>query len=226
MFEQTVRPRTGSLLFLPARWQRVVVLKWLKRTHAWTGFWGAMLFFMIGISGFLLNHRSVLKIDTGAPVEVLAMDVAVRPGQFRDADALGAWARSEFALPVDGRAPPAKDEGKKKFMGKPVPEAERWMRAFNLPDERITVSHVPGSPSVSVKRESVGLLGTLKNLHKGTGAGMAWVLFIDTIAGALIAMSITGFLLWSRLHGSRLLAGGIVMTSVALATASIWPFIG
>jgi uncharacterized protein len=39
-------------------------------------------------------------------------------------------------------------------------------------------------------------------------------------------MSITGFLLWSRLHGSRLLAGGIVATSAVLATASIWPFLG
>jgi uncharacterized protein len=220
------RLNQSGLLFMPRNWQRAKVLKWLKRTHAWTGFWGAIVFLMLGISGFLLNHRSVLKIDTGAPVEVSAMDVAVRPGQLPNADALGAWAKSEFALPVDGRAPPAKDEGKKRFMGKQMPEAERWARTFNLPDARVTVSYVPGSPSVSVRRESMGLLGTLKNLHKGTGVGVAWILFIDTIAGALIAMSITGFLLWSRLHGSRLLAGGIVGTSVALATASIWPFLG
>jgi hypothetical protein len=51
---------------------------------------------------------------------------------------------------------------------------------------------------------------------------MAWVLVIDTFAGALLAMSLTGVLLWSRLHGPRLAAIGLMTASVMLALAAVW----
>jgi uncharacterized protein len=218
----------SGLLFMPKRWQRGAVLQWLKRVHAWTGFWGALLFLLMGSSGFLLNHRSILKIETGKPVEVSKMEVAVRPGQFADADALGKWAKTALALPVEGREPPAAkaDKKGKLFMGKALPQVEKWTRTFMLADTKITVDYVPGAPNVTVRKEAVGLLGTMKNLHKGAGVGVAWVLLIDTIAGALIAMTLTGFLLWTRLHGSRLLAGGIAGGALMWALLAMGPFLG
>jgi uncharacterized protein len=214
----------SGLLFMSRRWQRAGVLQWLKRIHAWTGFWGALLFFMMGSSGFLLNHRSILKIETPKPVEVSAMEVAVRPGQFADADALAKWAKAQLGLRVDGKAPQAKPEGDTRFRGVDLPKADVWTRTFTLPDAKITVAYVPGAPNVSVKTEAVGLLATIKNLHKGTGLSVAWVLFLDTIAGALIVMSLTGFLLWTRLHGSRLLAGAIGGGALVWALAAAVPF--
>ena len=224
----------SGLLFMPRQWQRGDVLRWLKRTHAWTGFWGALLFLMMGTSGFFLNHRAQLKIETGEPVEVSSMDIAIRPGQFADADALGKWAKGELGMPTDAReprkeGPPGGKRGKppeRVFMGKPHVEAEKWTRAFTLVDGRVTVEHVPGSASVSVKREGQGLLSTIKNMHKGVGLGIAWVLFLDTIAGALITMSLTGFLLWTRLHGSRVLAGGLFFASLAWAAVAVVPMLG
>ena len=222
----------SGLLFMPRKWQRNAVLQWLKRTHAWTGFWGALLFLMMGTSGFFLNHRAQLKIDTGEPVEVSSMDIAVRPGQFADADALGKWAKAELNMPNEAReprkeGPPGRGGTKPEriFMGKPHAEAEKWSRAFTLVDGRVTVDYVPGSASVSVKREGQGLLSTIKNMHKGVGLGIGWVLFLDTIAGALITMSLTGFLLWTRLHGSRLLAGGLFLGSLAWATIAVVPMV-
>ena len=212
---------------MPKRWQRTAVLHWLKRIHAWTGFWGALLFLMMGSSGFLLNHRSILKIETGKPVEVSAMDVTVRPGQFADGDALGAWAKATLNLPVEGREPPAKpDKRGETFMGRALPQSEKWTRAFTIPDSKVTVDYVPGAPNVTVRKEAIGLLGTIKNLHKGTGLSVAWVLFLDTIAGALIMMSLTGLLLWTRLHGSRLLAGAIGGGALLWAMAATLPFFG
>jgi uncharacterized protein len=217
----------SGLLFMPKGWQRAAVLQWLKRIHAWTGFWGALLFLLMGSSGFLLNHRNILKIETAKPVEVSNMDVAVRPGQFANADAMGKWAKATLALPVEGREPQA-ERGKKKpderFMGKTLPQVEKWTRTFMLPDTKVTVDYVPGAPNVTVKREAVGILATIKNLHKGVGIGVAWVLLIDTIAGALIAMSLTGFLLWTRLHGTRLLAGGLAGGSLSWAAIATWPY--
>ena len=224
----------SGLLFVPLNWQRGRAIRWLKRVHAWTGFWGAILFLMLGISGILLNHRDTLKIETGEPVEVSAMNIAVPVGSIRDETALGAWAKKEFNLKSEARPPKgerAKGKGGKAkpdakiFLGKERPEAEKWELNFNHPNGRLTVEHMNGSGSVAVKQSSQNFLGFMKSLHKGNGVGVAWILFMDSIAGALIAMAITGFLLWSRLHGGRLLAGALLMGSSALGTWAIWPFL-
>ncbi len=218
------RLNQSGLLFMPRRWQRASVLRWLKRIHAWTGFWGALLFLLMGSSGFLLNHRSILKITPPGPVEVSEMQVAVRPGQFADAGALTTWAKLHFALRVDGKPPQGGPAGPIIFRGASLPQAEVWTRVFTLPDAKVTVTYVPGAPNVLVKTEAAGVLGIMKNLHKGTGVGIVWVLFLDTIAGALIMMSLTGFLLWTRLHGSRLLAGTIVGAALIWALAATVPY--
>ena len=219
------RLNQSKLLFVPKSWQRVKIINWLKRIHAWAGFWGALLFLLMGTSGFLLNHRDKLKIDTGEPQEVSAIEIAVQPGQFADAKALGVWAKDALHLKVDGKPPRAEPGGKKKFMGQALPEREKWVQAFTLPDQRVTVDYVPGASFVSARTEAVGVLGTMKNLHKGTGLGIVWVLFLDTVAGTLVTMSLTGFLLWSRLHGGRLVAGAIMLASLGLAAFAIVPFL-
>lgn len=220
------RRRTGPLLFLPSAWQRTTALTWLKRVHAWTGLWGALLFLLMGTSGFLLNHRtSLLKIDTGAPVERSTVDIAVPAGSIADARAIDRWAKARLAIAVEGRDPP-KEPGAPQMLGRPVIEAERWTRIFNLPDTRVTVSYLPGSTAVTVKREDLGALATIKNLHKGTGLGVAWILLFDTIAGALVTMSLTGILLWSRLHGPRMLAVGLAAGSATWAVSAALPSLG
>jgi uncharacterized protein len=222
----------SGLSFVPSRWQRARAIRWLKRTHAWTGFWGAMLFLMLGISGILLNHRHILEIDTGEPVAVQSMNIAVAPGIITNEAGLGRWAIAKLALPTEPRAlkkdaknTNGKGEARKTFVGSAQPEAVLWTQQFTHPDGRITVEYSPGASSVAVRQDATNILGIVKNLHKGSGVGVAWVLFMDSIAGALITMSVTGFLLWTRLHGGRLIAGGIIISSVGLATAAIWPFL-
>ncbi len=226
----------SGLFFVPRTWQSHTFVRWLKRIHAWSGFWGALFFLCMGVSGFFLNHRGKLKIDTGEPVEVSAVELPVAPGTIANAEALGRWAHKALALPVKAQAPrgaaseggrerkegapPAKAAAETRFMGREVKPAESWTRTFNMPDERVTVTYVKGANHVTAKREQHGFLGTLKNLHKGVGLPVAWVLLIDTIAGALITMSLTGFLLWSRMHGTRLLAGGLVAGSLVWAFAA------
>lgn len=219
-------PQSG-LLFFPSRWQRARVICWLKRVHAWTGFWGAMLFLMLGISGVLLNHRDIWKIETGEPTEVSAVNVAVAPGAIRDEKALGIWAQRTFGLQTEPRAPKKEKDAKsnKIFLGKPVAEPALWSQQFMHSNGRVTVEYIPGANTASVRQDANTILGSMKNLHKGHGVGLAWILFMDSIAGALIGMSLTGFLLWTRLHGGRLVAGGIVMASIAAGTAAIWPYL-
>lgn len=208
----------SGLFFVPRKWQTAKLIKWLKRVHAWAGFWGALFFLLLGTSGFLLNHRAQMKIDTGEPVEIASVELPVAPGTIPDAEGLGEWARTALHMPVKaaaprdgGKAPKANKPGagETRFMGRAVEPAATWTRVFTMPDARVTVSYVPGANHVTARREEQGALNVIKNLHKGVGLPIAWVLLIDTIAGALVTMALTGFLLWSRLHGPRLLAGGL-----------------
>lgn len=204
--------------FLPHPWRSAAFLKWLKRTHAWTGLWGALLFLMLGTSGVLLNHRQQLKIATGEPVEVAVVKLPVAPGAISNAEALGDWGARTLKLP--GMPQPPKPEpaaATARFAGQAVRPVESWSRGFALVNGRVTLEYVPGANFVTARRDAVGVLATLKNLHKGVGLPIAWVLLIDTIAGALVVMALSGFLLWSRLHGPRLLAGALVGGSLAWA---------
>ena len=210
--------------FLPHRWTAPGFLKWLKRVHAWTGLWGAALFLLLGTSGVLLNHRNLLKIDTGEPVEVSSVKLPVAPGAIPDEEALGAWGTRTLALPgVPQPAKPAPEAANASFVGRPVEAVETWGRRFNLTNGRVTLEYVPGSNHVTARRDAVGFMATLKNLHKGVGLPVAWILLIDTIAGALVVMALSGFLLWSRLHGPRLLAGALAGGSNAWALAASVP---
>ena len=237
----------SGLFFVPKTWQSAKFLRWLKRIHAWTGFWGALFFLMMGTSGFLLNHRDKLKIDTGANAELPAVELPVAPGTIKDADGLGKWAQRALKLPVKASAPrgPGGPEGTKggrggpeggkprvdapregRFMGRDVATVEKFTRGFNMPDARVTVDYVPGSNHVTAKREEVNGWGVIKNLHKGVGLPIGWVLFIDTIAGSLITMALTGYLLWTRLHGPRLLAGALAGGALAWALLAAVPSFG
>jgi hypothetical protein len=159
----------GALLFVPAALNRGAFLVWLKRIHAWTGFWGALAFLIIGASGMLLNHRATLKIDTGAPREVMSADIAVDPTLIKSPEDLGKWAQGQFGLSIEPRAPRA--EGGGGGGGAPRSEGQRG-------GER---------------------------------------------GGGLVAMALTGALLWSRMHGPRLAAVGIVTASLLLGLFAALP---
>ena len=210
--------------FLPRLWSKPTALRWLKKVHAWTGLWGAVIFLFLGVTGILLNHKSVLKIDTGAAQEVMSVIIAVDPNALNTVDDLGIWAAQEFGTPIKPSSPRATGATEPvRFMGRVVSPKDIWKQRFYAPNSILLIEYVPGGTSLKVTKRAQNGFGFVKNLHKVSGMGLVWVLFMDFIAGALIAMTITGTLLWSRLHGSRLLAGAITLSSCALAFAAIFP---
>ncbi|MGE8318538.1 MAG: PepSY-associated TM helix domain-containing protein [Comamonas sp.] len=204
---------TGHL-FVPWRWHRPAVLKWLRRTHAWLGVWGAVLGLLFGFTGLLLNHRATMKIP-GASYTNTQWQLQLPQPLPADIGALGAYLQRE--LHID-RAP----HQKKVEAAGPTPwpgatQPERWTIAFATPRETVNAEYWVGNASVSVRRMDPNLLARLSRLHMATGASAAWILLTDTLAGGLIALSLTGILLWTRLHGSRLRAAGLVGTCLTLA---------
>ena len=221
--KRPVKPRPKGLLFAPKVLNRPRAVSWLRRVHAWTGFWGALLFVFIGISGFLLNHRHVLLIEAGKIEEVSQVELPVRPGIITDADDLGIWVKRTLDLHGDPFAPSGSQpaSGRVLFMGQEVEAVEVWTRSFRHPNGILTARYVAGSASIEVEQQFQNVWGFLKELHKGHGIGILWILFMDAIVGALMVMTISGFLLWSRLHGPRLLAGGIILSSAGMAFLSV-----
>ena len=56
-------------LFLSQAMKRGRFLVWLRRAHAWIGFWGAVMGLLFGVSGILLNHRDEMKIPLASQEE-------------------------------------------------------------------------------------------------------------------------------------------------------------
>jgi len=224
----------GTLLFLPSMLNRGAFIQWLRRIHAWTGFWGALMFLVIGSSGFLLNHRDQLKIETGEPREVMSVVVPVDAALIKSPADLGKWAQKQFNTSIEPRAARGSAAGKDvkapigeraKFMGVDVQQAPVWKQTLSGPNGALTVEYTLGANTVKATKAEQNLAGLIKNMHKGTGLNWPWVLFIDTMAGGLVAMALTGALLWSRLHGPRLAALAIVLASVGLGLFAAWPTI-
>jgi len=202
--------------------KRGKTLRLLRKIHGWLGLWGALLGLLFGVSGFLLNHRTVMKIPA-AQMEVTEIELQV-PSLFPKN-------RKEFATfiqaELDIQHAPSKPRPQKgrqlskvgsdaKFMNKSVKQPETLELSFNLPQARVKAAYVVGNKFATVKREETNAWGFIMRMHKGVGANVAWVLLADSIAGAILILSITGVLLWTKMRGSRLITTGLIGISTVL----------
>jgi hypothetical protein len=78
-----------------------------------------------------------------------------------------------------------------------------------------------GNRKVSITQVDSGFAAPLSNLHKGTGMSVFWILLIDTLAGSIIFLSVSGVTLWMLTHRRRIPGMIVVGTSVALTLALI-----
>ncbi len=174
---------------------------WLRRTHRWFGLWGATFGLLVGFSGIWLNHRAVLKLPFAQ--EIQNSQIALPDPPPADPQALAAWLRS--ALPLDApptsvrieKARPAPwAEGAGALGGARLMQPERWLISFGGPHSMLQAETWAGNRSVQLRRVDNGVIGTLTNLHKGVGMPVAWILLVDTLAGSMLFLSISGVLLW------------------------------
>ncbi len=211
-----------------------MLVLWLGRVHGWIGLWGALLGLLFGVSGFVLNHREVLGLElmTYQPsYQRIAVPAAVGASE----QALTAWLPEGLGVPPAAVGLPNAGQANARQgnarQGRPmVPPVDadgrqRWVAMLNTPTTRIEVSYWQGDPYAEVKRETANTFAALARLHKGTGLGAGWVLFADTLAGAMVALTLTGVLLWTEMHSRRLLAvaliggSGVVGTLLVLAAS-------
>jgi hypothetical protein len=204
------------------RSRRSTFLKWLRNVHGWIGLWGAALGLMFGVTGFLLNHRAgPMKISSGEP-QVSQMQMPLPDPAPDSPRALAEWVKRE--LKFDGRIGRIQREPAHKVAwgDRSVMQPEHWSVTLAGPKTSIAIDYWAGSPALSVKRTEGTLLAALNNMHKGTGMSIGWALLVDTIAGGLILLSLTGVLLWTELNKRKTVGAAVFVVSlVALLVCGI-----
>lgn len=210
---QEIRPAVRK------RSRRAVFLTWLRKTHLYVGLWGAVLGLLFGVTGFLLNHRAIMKIPVEKTVQS-TVQVTLPERNFAKPEELSAWLQQELnftpAAPAVVKTQPAKTVV---WADREVRQPERWTVTLTRPERGVTAEYFVGNRFVKLDQVDATPIGTLTRLHMSIGVNAFWVLLSDTIAGGMILLSITGLLLWTQLHTVRTIA---VMTSVGALVGAIF----
>ena len=199
---------------------RTDVVVWLRKTHGWIGLWGATLGLLFGFSGIWLNHRAVLPLQPASDrknSELMLEDPP--PATVRD---MAMWVQYSLALP-DSASNVRVEKSRPAPWAEPSASApavamqpEHWTFNFNTPKAQIQAEYWVGNHAVSVRRTDNGVVATLTNLHKGVGMPVAWILLVDTLAGSLILLSLSGLSLWLLTRRKRTLGLALFGTAFAV----------
>ena len=201
------------------RSRRATFIKWLRKVHGWVGLWGAVLGMLFGVTGFLLNHRAgPLKVSSGEP-QVEQLQIPLPQKGFKSPGDMAHWLKDE--LHIDGKPGKARREPAHPVAwgDQSAVQPEFWQVGIAGPGQSVQAEYWVGNGYVAVKRTQNSFLSTMNNLHKGTGLSVGWVLLIDTIAGSLILLSLTGVLLWTELNRRRTVGAVLVIGSIIAAVA-------
>jgi uncharacterized protein len=192
------------------------IMRWLRNTHGWLGLWGAALGLLFGATGILLNHRQVMKLPY-AQYEIMQMELALPSNEITTVEGLSHWLQS--TLHIEKAPYKADSEPIKEIIwnGIRVKQPALWKVDFHTPQYSLLAEYWVGNEFVSVKRQDANVFAFLNRLHKGVGMNTGWILLVDTLAGALIMLSLTGILLWTKMRRSRLVLTGLTGGSIVLA---------
>lgn len=209
---------TGTAALAARRRARnAAFLKWLRLTHLYLGLWGAVLGLLFGVTGILLNHRSILKIPIEKSVQSTAQ-LALPVAGMATPDELSKWLQAELKFtptqPTLARSEPARTVV---WGSQEVQQPERWTVGLQSPQRGVSAEYFVGNRFVKITNNDATVIGMLTRLHMATGVNAFWVLLSDTVAGALVVLSITGLLLWTQLRRVRTIA---VLTSIGALLAA------
>jgi hypothetical protein len=208
--------------------RRLAFVRWVRRTHGWFGLWGALLGLMTGVSGVWLNHRAVMKLPLPDQQQSNAQ-VALPDPRPQTAEEMAAWLQQVLKLdrPANNirveRARPV-PWAEKGGDARPAMQPERWSINLGGPNRVVQVEYWVGNKAASVRTTDNGFIATLTNFHKGVGMPVPWILLIDSLAGSLVFLTISGAILWWETNRRRRLGLAIFGTAVAVTVGlAVWP---
>jgi len=207
--------------------RRLTFVRWVRKAHGWFGLWGALLGLLFGFSGVWLNHRNTMKLSLPDQKQINAQLQLPDPRP-QTIEAMGAWLQQSLKLdrgPNNARVERARPvpwvERSGHDNARPLQQPERWLLNFGGPNHLVQAEYWVGNRSLSVRTTQNGFVATLTNLHKGTAMPVPWILLIDTLAGSMILLSISGVILWWETHRKRAVGITIFAVSVAATVAFV-----
>ncbi len=192
--------------------RRLSAHRLIRQVHIWVGAWGAIAAVLFGVSGFLQNHRGVLKLPQGGSTEVSRVEVPLPQEARVSADALKIWLANAQHLQLEPqRGPQARAGG----------GGARWMLTGGNARTTIQAEYRAGSETATVRTSVQSPLAVLERLHKGIGGGVAWILLSDSFAVGMVALGASGLFMWSRGRTPRQM-----IVSIAAAAAVVLVLVG
>ena len=140
------------------------------------------------ITGITLNHAASIGGKPVVTTRAAQVPEPLRPalgghasGDASIPDALGQWIGAEFDVAVDDAT--VEWSGEELYLSAPGPGSDAW----------VSIDRASGA----AKSESTdrGWVAYFNDLHKGRNTGLAWRVFIDVVAGAVLFFSLTGLVL-------------------------------
>lgn len=185
-----------------------------RTTHLWHWISAAVCFAaltLFTITGITLNHASaigaqpVVVSGSGQVPQNLRAELQKQGDAAEDSAAIVDWAEREFRLSLHGATAEWQDE--ELYLSAPGPGRDAW------------VSIDRASGAAKYETTDRGWVAYFNDLHKGRNTGVAWTIFIDVVAIAVLFFSLTGLvLLWIQ-AGQRtstwpLVGGGIAIMAL------------
>ncbi|MBI1754071.1 MAG: PepSY-associated TM helix domain-containing protein [Acidobacteria bacterium] len=199
---------------IPRHSRKAAFLRLLRKCHAWVGLSGAVFGLLFGITGFLLNHRGVMKIEAG---QISERKVMVEfPEAPASPEALAQALAARFNVPMSRVKWLIKAGKPGRMGGAQVKVADQWTVAFFGHAHFALATYTPGNRTVELEQKDANFMQVLKRLHKGDGGQVGWILLSDAFTGALVFLTLSGVLLWTRLAGPKLLAAGLAVGGLAI----------
>lgn len=199
----------------PQHSRKAQFLRLLRKLHAWIGLSGAAFGLLFGLTGFLMNHRGMMKIESG---QIQEHKVSVEfPETPASPEALARILAARFNVPMTRVKWLTKAARPGRMGGASVQAAEQWTVAFFGHAHFALATYTPGNHTVELVQRDANFVETLKRLHKGDGGQWGWILVSDAFAGALVFLTLSGTLLWTRLSGPKLLAAGLALGGLGVA---------
>jgi hypothetical protein len=183
-----------------------------RTTHTWHWISAAVCFAaltLFTVTGITLNHAGAIgarpAITSGSAQlpENLRAALAAPAAQGTPPPArIVEWAEEKFGISLRGAAAEWSDE--ELYLSAPGPGRDAWL----------SIDRASGAAKFETTDR--GWVAYFNDLHKGRNTGIAWTIFIDVVAVAVLFFSITGLvLLWiqarQRTSTWPLVGGGIAI---------------
>jgi len=189
-----------------------------RTTHLWHWISAAVCFAaltLFTITGITLNHASAISAEPTVTSGSAQLPDDLR-AELRNTTLSGTapppaniveWAEREFKLSLSGASAEWSDE--ELYLSAPGPGRDAW----------VSIDRESGTGKFEATDR--GWVAYFNDLHKGRNTGIAWTIFIDVIAVAVLFFSITGLvLLWiqarQRTSTWPLVGGGVAIVAALM----------